>query len=338
MLEKKEIPGTLGFTATQDGRIFDADGRERNYYRNGDGYTTTSVKWKDGEWRTTGVHRLVAMAWLDPKANVATLTVNHIDCNISNNDVDNLEWLPNGLNILHGALMRGTELSPSLILTDKTGRETFVSNLQTAATKLGVDLATAWDLVKHEITYEGAKLRPYVRGDVIPESLRKATIPYRGPAGRPLERPVSVRDLFSEWQLEFPSLAAAARHFAVSPSHIYQAISSESHPKLFKKRYQVTKSQGEFYDLDPMVYRTLAGSTGHCVLGWNKKTGQVLMFPSASSLIRELGLSKKSVTVRLKEKGYGETEEWVYAYEDYKHELSDRISEFQLAERNKNES
>lgn len=338
MEELREIPGTLGFFASYEGKVFDADGKERNYYRNGDGYTTASVKWKDGEWRTSGVHRLTAMAWLDPKASVGNLTVNHIDTNIGHNSVDNLEWLPNGLNVLHGALMRGTVNSPSLIMTDSSGKESFVSNLNHAAIELKVDLATVWDLVKHSVAYKGIRLRPFTNNTEIPEELRKVTIPYRGPLGRPLERPVSVRDIFSEWEREFSSLALAARHFTVSASHIHQAISNEKFPKLFKKRYQVTTCQGDFYDLDPTTYRALAGSTGHCTLGWNKKTGVVLVFPSASSLVRELGLSKKSISVNLKEKGFGETEEWVYAYEDHKFELIERIQEFQLSERNKNES
>jgi hypothetical protein len=52
----KIIPGTKDFLASEDGRIFDQDGNERNYYCNKDGYKTVSVILEDDTRCTFGVH------------------------------------------------------------------------------------------------------------------------------------------------------------------------------------------------------------------------------------------------------------------------------------------
>ena len=60
---KKEIPGTVNYSADDRGIIYGPDGNVRNTYRNGDGYITTLIKTDNGIFRTVGVHRLVALAF-----------------------------------------------------------------------------------------------------------------------------------------------------------------------------------------------------------------------------------------------------------------------------------
>lgn len=56
----------------------------------------------------TGVHRIVAMAWL-PNPNNFT-DVNHIDGNKLNNNLDNLEWCSRADNIIHSYKVLGREI------------------------------------------------------------------------------------------------------------------------------------------------------------------------------------------------------------------------------------
>ena len=55
--------------------------------------------WKDGKGKTHHVHRLVAQAFIDNPENKQT--VNHIDGNKKNNNVNNLEWLTPSEQNLH---------------------------------------------------------------------------------------------------------------------------------------------------------------------------------------------------------------------------------------------
>jgi len=90
---------------------------ELNIYKNGNVIDRTGRRLvktgKDGyqyllyNKKTVFVHRLVAKAYL--KNNEHYPFVNHIDSNRSNNEVTNLEWISNRLNILHGLLNRKSE-------------------------------------------------------------------------------------------------------------------------------------------------------------------------------------------------------------------------------------
>lgn len=64
------------------------------------GYELISLK-VNNSWTTVGVHRLVALAWVD-NIDINTRTeVNHIDYNRRNNIYTNLEWVTHHENVLH---------------------------------------------------------------------------------------------------------------------------------------------------------------------------------------------------------------------------------------------
>ena len=73
-----------------------------------DGYLRALIKRDDGKFRTIGVHRLVAMAYIPNPDNKPE--VNHIDGNKLNNCVENLEWVWGWENVEH-ALKSGLRKS-----------------------------------------------------------------------------------------------------------------------------------------------------------------------------------------------------------------------------------
>lgn len=75
------------------GRIYSEFKKDR------DGYDKINVQKKDGSYTVAYVHRLVAMAFIENPESKAC--VNHIDCNRSNNNVSNLEWVTHRENVLH---------------------------------------------------------------------------------------------------------------------------------------------------------------------------------------------------------------------------------------------
>ena len=70
-----------------------------NIYSNHDGYAVVSIKCDTG-WRSVGVHRLVATAFI-PNDDEERTEVNHIDFNRTNNQVTNLEWVTRTENVRH---------------------------------------------------------------------------------------------------------------------------------------------------------------------------------------------------------------------------------------------
>lgn len=95
----KKIPGFSGYRATEDGRIFNARGRQLKTYQGSKGYEFIKIKADSGNRITSGVHRLVAAAHLGaiPKG----YWVNHKDGNKLNNHVSNLEITTPGDNLKH---------------------------------------------------------------------------------------------------------------------------------------------------------------------------------------------------------------------------------------------
>jgi hypothetical protein len=75
---------------------------------NGNGYCHVELK-KEGISKTIKVHRLVATAFLPNHENKRT--VNHIDSNRSNNELNNLEWCTDTENVNH-ALIKGRLVAP----------------------------------------------------------------------------------------------------------------------------------------------------------------------------------------------------------------------------------
>lgn len=66
------------------------------HYKNG--YLAVNL-YKDGKCKHFYIHRLVAEAFLENKNNCKE--VNHIDCNKTNNSVENLEWCNRVRNLKH---------------------------------------------------------------------------------------------------------------------------------------------------------------------------------------------------------------------------------------------
>lgn len=119
--EWKDIPGYEGiYEASNLGRIRTADGKttvnsighirhwkqrilktkKRHNVGRPPGIKEEYVTlYKDGKPKSFKVARLVALAWCDGYKD--GMTVNHIDCDPTNNHADNLEWLTNLENVRH---------------------------------------------------------------------------------------------------------------------------------------------------------------------------------------------------------------------------------------------
>ena len=121
--EWKEIPleiidGLNGYQISSKGRFKNKDGKVKDKFNIGCGYSEIKVKQKGSHLK---IHHLVAKVFISNPLNKPF--VNHKDGNKLNNNVNNLEWVTNSENVQHGydtgLNMQG--LSP-IIQYDATGK------------------------------------------------------------------------------------------------------------------------------------------------------------------------------------------------------------------------
>ena len=100
----REVPDWPGYFVSNHGRVKLKRGKiyfgnvtRNGYYKINLG--RGSIKNNNYERLHTGVHRLVALAFI-PKVEGKTF-INHIDCNPKNNRVENLEWCTHKENMNH---------------------------------------------------------------------------------------------------------------------------------------------------------------------------------------------------------------------------------------------
>lgn len=309
-MDIKVIPGTKNFKASSDGKIYDSNGNERVQYVNGDGYKTSSVLLNDGRWVTFGVHRLVALAHIPCDGNQDELIVNHRDFNILNNGKENLEWITNEQNIIHAALMKGSENRPIIIAENPEGDFSFIQDMQKAAELLHVTVGEIWDAIKNKESINGWKLKHNNSKKALPEQLRKPTIV----DPNLVKTKIKFYDILKKTTKKFDSFHDAGVYFNTSASHIFQAVSTENKTRVFKKRYLVVKENDDFPKITKEEYLKIISSGGKEVIAFNVAENKYYIYKSASSFIKEKNLSKKAVSVCLKKNQFRLIGGWYFTY------------------------
>lgn len=327
----KDIPGTKGFKASTTGVIFDKQYKVRKQYKDPDGYLRTSVLCDDGKYRSKRVHRLVLMAHR-PIEDFESLTVNHKDLNVENNHIDNLEWITNKWNNVHAAVMREGYDKPTVIAKSPDGSYVLFKNLRVSSEETGLDKDLIWESIKNNREINGWLFEHHDRNGSLPPELWKPNFPKGRGLGPLKKRPVKALNWSTKEIKEYDSLHELASELKVHPSHIQPYISTSDKARLIKRNYIVVDQNSNFPELSDEIVEELKGPTGKKIVAYHPDYG-VCFYPSASSFIKEHGLSKKAVTVTLKQDRLREIAGWWFCYITKPHlvqELKEVIQDVQV--------
>ncbi|WP_396190470.1 hypothetical protein [Flavobacterium sp.] len=312
-MEVRKIPISDSFYIDTDGNVFDSKGVKRNTSVNGDGYVTVNIKTKQGLWITFGVHRLVALTYIERK-DLNRNQVNHRDLILTNNSVKNLEWVTTRENNIHSEILRNTNPQIS-VYSVKDGVVQFgYANAHEAAKSVGCSPLDVWDSIKDNINVNGVKFCFRKFSEPLPLELkhnRKTNFTHGNRSG-PI--PVRMLDIYSGEEIEFSSIGEAARNFKTTPSHIFQAISKTIYPRVFLKRYQVVYSGDDFPTMTVEEKERAKTHGRKKVIAFDLTNQKWLIFSSAAEFIKQSKLSKKAVTVSLKNNKIRAIGGWISLY------------------------
>lgn len=100
----KDVKGFEGlYQVSNTGKVKSVKHKDRGYEHyiipyNNQGYSMIGLR-KNGKLKSTSIHRLVALNFIENINNLPE--VNHVDCNKSNNNVNNLQWISRKENQRH---------------------------------------------------------------------------------------------------------------------------------------------------------------------------------------------------------------------------------------------
>lgn len=304
------IPGSQGFTISTTGEVRDSYGRIKKQYTNGDGYKTVSIKQLDGRHVTYGVHRLVALAHI-PNNRLDRTEVNHRDGDVTNNSVENLEWVTVRENIIHSELLKEDVAKAKLVLYKNGIPDNLASNLKSAERLTGINYLDIWDHLKDGlISKEGYSFEYVKHSQNVPSDLRSKT------KSDGVAKAIKSRNVDTGEILYFYNYGAAAKYFETTKSAICQAIQKDHRPKLLQMKYQIAKADMEFPVLseDELLIAISRGPKRVYAIDMENKEEHY--FLSASEFVKQSGLSKKAVTVALRSESVRRLGKWLFTYVD----------------------
>jgi hypothetical protein len=315
-MEFKTIPLNESFTISTTGVVKDAAGEVRTTYTNGDGYTTVSIYIPEKGWVTFGVHRLVALTFVDTDRDKTGLEVNHRDGDLTHNEAANLEWVTPKQNNIHSEIFRVSNQYPSLIGYFLGKPQSLFLNVHDAKSKTGIEVLDVWDSVKDSRAVNGWQFfhRGYAEG--IPSELRKRShgAITTAAGGRAARRSVKMRDIFTLEITVYESMGQAALIHDTTASHIYQSIQRGNVPRVFKKKYQVAYVEDEFIALTEEEIEDAKHHGPRAVIARQDGADRNVIFESAKQFIEMMGLKKKPVTTVLAANSFRKVDGWIFTY------------------------
>lgn len=313
-MSNKEIEFAPGFTVNQTGMVIGPDGKKRPVYKNGDGYLGVSVRTKDGQWVTFGIHRIVALSFVKNHKPLIRTQVNHFDMDKENNHASNLDWVTDKENQMHAGLCDPNCLRKKLIIRFRSKDLTrfLASTLVEAAAITDLSEKVIWDIVKGDVidpTWEITYLEYNAR---LPEDLRRLN----KAEGSGIRRQIKVKDVLTGIVTTYNSFRAAARDLDVIPTAVQHAMMRDDKLRSLKRRYLVVGENKPFPNVTVDDLVSNVRNVPKPVMAYHIEEKIWYVFGTVKEFIETSGLPTKLVRGRLSKSILTKDTGWVFMYKD----------------------
>lgn len=306
--EYSQIPNFSGYFVSRDGEVLSTRYYNSTILRKPqlgtNGYLELSLAVGDGKFYRTGIHRLVALAYIPCFGNTDDLVVNHKNGNKLDNRVENLEWVTYLENAEHaGANGLTSKCIPIAIVTASGYEVTNFPSIISCARTLGYTK----DTVNWRVKTRGKVLHSdglyYMFEKDVDEFFRNLDKTKPGIVKLSGKKPVLLRDLNRDTVLTFDSVKAVANHLNVRSGSISTWLKAKNQPVL------PGLIQLKFAD-DDTPWREVKDSlkelsefTKTKIVLTKNKMGELKIYSSAVECCKTMKISPTCLSYRLRSKG-----------------------------------
>lgn len=287
------IPMFSRYMINIDGEVFDTFRQKlQNSYCN-KGYFSYSLMPDLGPRATLKKHRAMCLVFKDYPHNVDRLQVNHIDGNVSNNNLNNLEWVTGSENMLHAISNNLTKHNKPVVVTN------LVDNKITEFNTL-VSVCKTFGLNESKVSSELSSNRlSFIFGDFI--------IKYKYSKHAILKNtnnvPILVKNIKDDSVTRYKSINECSDKTGISKDIIQYRLKNKSRfvyddALMFKREEDTTP-----------WYKTVNFDDELLISNWNKAilikdliNGNITEFISQREVSRYLNIAESTVTQRLSAK------------------------------------
>lgn len=284
-------------------------------FNKGNGYCEISLS-SDTGTRRVGIHRLVALAFLEVPENYESMTVNHKDGIKTNNFYTNLEWCTYRENQEHAGKFGLTDKCTPVtaVNVDDFSLIDFPSILRCSEF-----FKVSKDVINYRVKSNGRLLidrYAVVKTTMLVEFLRALKCRQTKHSVPGINKAVFVKDLHSGEEMKFENRTAFAEFFDVSLPTVSGWLKSGKQI-VIGQAYLVRIDQNEPWIEFTSKCDQIRLGRGRPVVLICEKTGEQMLFQSSFAACKAFGLKPTCVNYRLSTKGNSVfSDGYRYVYQD----------------------